>query len=42
MERRHLVHGSRGGQANDAVTVAVANHAVVARHDDFGFWNIRF
>jgi hypothetical protein len=41
MERRQLVHG-RGGQANDAVTVAVANHAVVARHDDFGLWNIRF
>jgi hypothetical protein len=40
MERRQLVH-SRGGQANDAVTVAVANHPVVARHDDFGLWNIR-
>ena len=23
------------------MTVAIAHHAVVARHDDFGFWNTR-
>jgi len=40
MEWRRLVHG-RGGQATHAATVAVANHAIVARDDDFSVWNIR-